>query len=117
MDKPVIKDKTILAYVEEIENELKIFKESPYVNSYLALYGQIENWNQQLRDIKINLHGEATEKAFERAHKYFTEQKPYFEQLEYLRKLMTPEQQKELEEKMKTQKLGMAEQIALNGKK
>jgi len=116
MEKPIIKDKVVQAYVDELEEKLRKYEESPYCNSYLALLYQIEAWNSQLVDTPIDLFGDRENKEFDRAHKFFTEQRPYFEQLDYLRKLMTPETQIELQKKIKNQKLGMAEKLAMKAK-
>ena len=106
----------LLNYIASLEGELKKFKESPYVNSFLSCYRTIENWNRQLSENEIDIFNVEDKAKFDMAHKYLTEQKPYIEQLEYLRKLMTPEQQKELAEKVKYENLGMAEKIALQKK-
>src|SRR5690242_20194189 len=109
MKRPLIKDKSILSYIEYLEDKLSKYEKSPYVKSYLTVLGQINDWNDQLTIKKVNVEGigeqtvgrvnlfaEASSKEFERAHKYFTEMKPYFEQLAYLRKLMTTEEKEEV---------------------
>lgn len=114
MDRPVnIKDKSVVLYIEYLETQLNKFTNSPYSNSYLSLLFQIENWNKQLTDKPIDLFKDKEAKEFDRAHKFFTEQKPYFEQLDYLRKLMLPEEQKEIDKKAKENNLGIAEKLAL----
>jgi len=101
MERPIsIKDKEAIKYIEYLESELQRFKSSPYKDAYLSLLNQLNNWNNQLLEKPIDLFGEATDKSFERAHKYLTEQKPYFEQLDYLRKLMTPDQVKDVDKKI-----------------
>jgi len=116
MNKPQIKDKEVAKYVEYIESRLMVYEKSPYKDSYLALLNQINNWNRQLNTTPIDLFADSSQKEFDRAHKFFIEQKPYFEQLEYLRKLMTPLEQKEVAEKEKIKNLGIAEKIALGVK-
>ncbi len=104
-----IKDKSILSYIEYLEDRLSKYEKSPYVKSYLTVLGQINDWNDQLTIKKvivegmgeqtvgkINLFADSSSKEFDRVHKYFTEMKPYFEQLAYLRKLMTTEEKEEV---------------------
>lgn len=103
-----IKDKTVLQYVGYLEGRISKYEKSPFLKSYLTVLGQINDWNDQLTIKKeettdgekthgrINLFADASSKEFERAHKYFTEMKPYFEQLEYLRKLMTTDEKEQV---------------------
>lgn len=106
----------LLARIKEQDEELRKFKESPLASSYLSCLKTIERWNKQLYDKEIDIFNIEDKPKFDMAHKYLTEQKPYIEQLEYLRKLMTPEQQKELAEKVKYENLGLAEKLALKAK-
>jgi len=113
MKRPQIKDKSALAYIEYLEDRLQLYEKSPFVKSYLTVLGQINDWNDQLtiKKIetsegdkflgKINLFADASSKEFDRVHKYFTEMKPYFEQLAYLRKQMTTEEKNELTKELK----------------
>jgi len=119
MQKPNLKNtpKEVQEYIGYLEKNLSQFTDSPYLNSYLACWHTIENWNSQLQGKSIDIFNTEEKPKFEMAHKYLTEMKPYIEQLEYLRKLMTPEQQKELSEKIKMENVGLAEKLALkNGK-
>lgn len=116
MERPIIKDKGALAYVEYLENRLKVYEQSPYVSSYLSLAQTIDNWNKQLFEHQINILNVEDKPKFEMAHKFLTEQKPYIEQLEYLRKLMTPEEQREIAKKKSIENVGVAEKMAMNGK-
>lgn len=116
MDRPVIKDQKVLQYVEELEFKLKKYEESPLIESYIACLETVNRWNRQLMETEVSLFTGTEDKSFDRAHKYLTEQRPYIEQLEYLRKLMNPEQQKEIEKMKKLDGVGMATKIALNNK-
>lgn len=113
---PVIRDKIVAEYVSYLEEQLKKFQQSPYVDAYLTLLRVTSDWNAQIQSQQIDLFGDKDEKQFDRAHKYLVEQRPYYEQMEYFRNLMSPEQRKELDKKIKDQNLGMAEKIAINGK-
>ena len=107
----------ILRYLEHLESELARFKESPYLSSYLACWTTIENWNLQLSENEINILNPEQKQVFEMSHKFLTEQRPYIEQLEYLKGLMSPEEKKELEVQLATKKMNIAEKIAVrNGK-
>lgn len=138
MDKINIKDKAVLAYVEELEAKLNVYEESPYLNTYITIKGQIDSFNEQLtiknltsktifededdeigKEVdfipgKIDLFGDKDEKCFDRAWKYMLESIDMLKKLDELRKLMTPDLQEELSKKIKHQKLGVAEKLALN---
>ncbi len=118
MEKPKKIPKDVAPYVEYLEERVKKFESSPYVTSYISLLNQIDNWNKQLSDKPIDLFAESTDKSFDRAHKYFTEQTPYFEQLAYLRKQMSPEEKVEVEAvvRKKKERIAIAEKIAQNGR-
>lgn len=121
MERPPIKDKAILAYVEYLEAELKIYKESPLVSSYLSTLTFIETTDQSIIDKADTMLSVENKPIFEMAHKYNIEKIPYFEQLKWLRKEMSPEQVKELDTKLtehriaKKTRMNIAEKIALNG--
>lgn len=134
MNKPQIKDKAIIAYVEYLEGKLKKFEESPIVNTYLTILRQVNSFNEQLslresektmedgQKVKvqegfIDLFSDKDDKSFDRAWKYLNEAELLIEQLDKLRKKMTPEQQRELLEQEKIANLGIAEKLALNNRK
>lgn len=103
MDKPSQKAsaKELWEYVEHLEDKLKIYTESPLESSYLALRSKIIEWNDQLMNQPINLFADKDQKEFDRAHKFFSEQKPYFEQLKYLRNEMGPVKTETADRKLK----------------
>ena len=108
--------KDALVRISELETELSIFKESPLVNSYLSTLTFINKIDKQIKDKDIDIFNAENKPIFEMAHKYQTEKIPYLEQLEWLRNKMSPEQQKEANEKIKHDNLGIAEKIALKNK-
>jgi len=67
---------------------------SPFYDGYLAVKITIDNLNLELQDgaAKIITDDEDNDKQFERSHKYITEMKPYYEQLQYFRSQLLPEQ-------------------------
>jgi len=115
MTKPNLKyvPKEIEQYIEFLEEELEKFLSSPYLDSYRACMNTIQSWNRQLTAQEIDIFNVEDKPKFEMAHKYLTEQKPYIEQLEYLRSLMNPMQQREIMKNIENKKLGIAEKIAL----
>jgi len=115
MDKPKgIKGKETLEYIEYLEKRNSLYENSPYKQSYLALVNQLDHWNRQLVEAQIDIFAESTDKVFQRAHKFFSESKPYFEQLEYLRGLMTAEDIKKVDETRKLGKGSAAERHIFN---
>lgn len=136
MDKPAnIKEKNVISYIEHLEGKLKIYDESPYCESYLTIFNQLKSFNAQLElgeevtfmneeGLKVtetkglvDLFAASTDKSFDRTKWYFENILELNKTLDELRKLMTPEQQAELQKKIKNQKLGVAEQLALKAKK
>ena len=134
MERPLKIPKDILPYVEEIESKLSIYENSPIVESYLTIYFQVRSFNKQLQlgkeettvgedgiDVSIqsgfvDLFADKEDKSFDRTKWYFENILDLNKTLDELRKLMTPEQQKEANEKIKHDNLGIAEKIALKNK-
>lgn len=90
-----IKDKQAIEYIEYLENELKVYKESPLVDTYFAIQSQIKFWNSQLTDRQIDLFADKDSKEFDRAWKYLLEATDVLKKMDELRKLMTPKQKEE----------------------
>lgn len=138
MEKPQIKDKAALAYVDYLESELNKFKTSPYLKTYITISNQIDSFNEQLtiqcvREVevpvegggtrfidinpgKIDLFADKDEKSFDRGWKYLNECVDLNRKLDELRKLMTPDDMKELQKQEDLKNLGLAEKMALKGK-
>lgn len=134
MERPIIKNPKVLAFVELIESELKKFTDSPYSESYLTIYNQLSSFNNQLqigeeetiidsegisvqiRKGFVDLFAESTDKSFDRTKWYFENILDLNKTLDELKKLMTPEQRKEIEEKIKMDGLGIAEKLAISAK-
>lgn len=129
MDKPTIKDKAVQAYVESLEAELEKYKRSPYLKTYITLSNQLDNFNDQLKIRKdkiivdgnpveveagvVDLFADGKDKSFDRVKWYFDNMLSLNKQLDDLRKLMTPEDNKKLQEAEKLGKLGLAEKLAM----
>ncbi len=140
MERPnQIKDKEVLRYVDYLESELNKFKTSPYLKTYITISNQIDSFNEQLtikdmREVempvegggtkfvdvtpgKIDLFADKDEKSFDRGWKYLNECVDLNRKLDELRKLMTPEDMKELQKQDDLKNLGFAEKMALKSKK
>lgn len=91
MDK---KDKEI----QDLKDRLAVYESSPYSNAYIGLYETIDRWAGELKTTNFSIV--ATEdddmKAFEKAHKVATSMKTLFDQLDFLRSKMTPQQQEDV---------------------
>jgi len=109
MERPVIKDKNALAYVEYLESQLADIKSSPYVDSYEALKKVVDSWNKKIKDLTEIDTDSADAKAI---IKYLSVQKTYLEQLEYFKSKMSPDDRKAIEKKMR-ESAGIAERMAL----
>jgi hypothetical protein len=134
MERPAKIEKATLPYVEYIENKLSVFERSPNVESYLTIYYQVRSFNKQLKlgeetyelnedgvkestqDGFIDLFADKEDKSFDRTKWYFENILDLNKTLDELRKLMTPEEQKELGEKIKHDNLNIATKIALKNK-
>lgn len=138
MERPPIKDKAIIAYVEDLEAQLSAISSSPYYSTYITIKNQIDSFNDQLtikdpikRKIfvedtleeveitpgKIDLFADKDSKEFDRAWKYLLEASDLNKKLDELRKLLTPEESKKAEKAAKDKSLNLAEKIALNNAK
>lgn len=134
MERPPIKDKAIIAYVEDLEAQLSAISSSPYYSTYITIKNQIDSFNDQLtikepikRKIfvedaleeveitpgKIDLFADKDSKEFDRAWKYLLESVDLNKKLDELRRLLTPEETKKADKLLKDQSLGLAEKIAL----
>ncbi len=115
MERPAtIKDKSALAYIQFLESKLETYTKSPYVNSYLGIKRMIDRGNMQLEQA-ASADIDFESKEFTAIAKFLKLQKEYYEQMDYYRQKMTPIEQRELDELMKSG-AGVAEKIALKNK-
>lgn len=121
MEKPnlkSIKEKSILSYIEYLEDQLKKYTESSYVDSYLSIKRIVDNGNLQISKREIDIFSDEGQKAHKSISNFVSQLKGYEDQMEYFRSKMNPAQQRELNAKLKEENLGTAEKIALsNGKR
>jgi hypothetical protein len=117
MKKPSkIKDREAVKYIAYLEDELFQYTNSPLLASYLSTLTFLNRVNKQIIEKEIDIFDEKAKPRFDMAHKFLTEKQPYLEQLEYIRALMTPNKQKELQKEIEILNLNMAERLALNVK-
>lgn len=95
--------------IKKLEERLRYFEESPYVDGYNAILNQINTWNKDLQNEPTSLKydpdsGDADMKAFDKAHKFIASIDGLYDQLEYLRSKMSPEIAESLLKKQKEQK-------------
>jgi len=108
-----IKDEDVLAYIDFLEAELRVFTESPLIQAYLSTLNFLNKIDAQIIEREIDIFAEKSKPQFEMAHKFLTEKQAYLEQLEYLRAAMTPEKQKQLRKELELDSLPMPERMAL----
>ncbi len=118
MKKPSgIKDKTALKYIEYLETELKKFTENPLVESYRATYHFINKINGQIITNQIDIFDEDFKKVYDMLHKFLIDKQSLLQDLEITRKSMNPEQEKELQKRLKDDNQPITVKLALlNGK-
>lgn len=87
-------------FAEEAALFIEQIAQSPYLDGYLAVKTTIDNINQELKAGAAKItSGEGEDKNFDRSHKYITEMQPYYEQLEYFRKKLSPQELEEVNER------------------
>lgn len=128
-----IRDKSILSYIEYLEDRLSKYEKSPYVKTYLTLINQLNDFNDQLTILpsvqvmidgietkvtpgRIDLFGTKDEKEFERGFKYMVEVSKLLENIDNVRKKMTAEEKDEVK-KLLVKDEGVEEFISENGHK
>lgn len=118
MERPQIKDKSALAYVEYLESQLKLYTESSLLGSYLSIKSLVDAGNEQIKQKskEIDIFTPEGQKAHQSISKFTSQLKAYEEQMEYFRGKMNPAQQRALREQEKMDKLGLAEKMAINGR-
>lgn len=100
MERPAIKDVSVLAYMQFLEDELGKFKNSPYSKTYLTILKQVENFNEQLNKNNIDLFSDKEDKSFDRTKWYFENVLELNRSLLELRKMMSPSEKEAIDNKM-----------------
>ncbi len=94
---------------KEAADFIRMVVNSPYMDGYNAVMTTITNLNEELQQGAVTIISEANvsadgkieikDKAFERGDKYIREMQSYYDQLEYFRKHLTPQELEDIEEK------------------
>lgn len=89
--------KELLKALEEAEEQLGVFVNSPNVIAYNAIYRQVVKLCRQLEEGEIDIFNVEDKIKFEMAHKFMTELTQYLVALDEIRKRMTPDEVKQVE--------------------
>ena len=131
MERPKKIQKDIQPYIEHLEERVKKFESSPYVETYLTIHNQLSDFNKQLtitgqtvvnsegvkeKKGKIDLFADKDDKSFDRMKWYFDKILDLNKNLDELRKMMTPDEVEDIKSKV-TKVGGVEEYLNLGGKK
>jgi hypothetical protein len=91
--------------VRRLLDAYNILAESPYLDSYMVVYGLIDGWQSELKEnaTKVRLLN-AEDKAFDRAFKLSTSMSDLIAGLDAIRDKMSPEQKEDADKKRKAKK-------------
>jgi hypothetical protein len=78
--------------VQDIFAHFESIFEIPYFDGFVTTKTQILRWQEILKTQGVGLSSVSDDKSFERAHKFLTELKPYYDNLEYFKSKLTAEQ-------------------------
>jgi hypothetical protein len=87
--------------IMEFREYLKKILRSPYLDTYNAIYKNIESFNRQLTFGSLDIFGESGDKSFERGDKYMSKATEYLAVLDAIRSKLLEDEEVMLEEKMK----------------
>lgn len=108
--------KDAIKRIEQLEIELAVFNNSPLKESYLSTLNFLNRINKQIIEKEIDIFADGTKDTFGMCHKFMSEKQAYINNLESMRKAMTPDQQKELAKDIEFQNLGVAERMAIKAR-
>lgn len=109
MTKPPIKDRQIKAYVEYLEGELNRYKTSGDAQLYVAINEQMIKISKNLRDITIDIESDKSDALFDRWLKLSEKSGQISDNLEKIRKKITPEEIQEIKADATVEKFIMNE--------
>jgi Zn-dependent oligopeptidase len=90
MEKPIIKDKNALAYIEHLENKLRIYTDSPYTETYISIKKIVNSINSQIQKIDINIDSEDSAKTMKKVTESTEQLGSYIKVLDSLQAKMNP---------------------------
>lgn len=83
-----IKDKSVIEYIEYLESQLK----TPYADSFLSLKRMVDKGNSQIKNTEIDIFTPDGDAKFKQASKFSSQLKDWFDQMEYFKSKMSPEE-------------------------
>jgi CCR4-NOT transcriptional regulation complex NOT5 subunit len=110
MERPKIKDKEVLAYVEYLEAQLK----SPFAESYMVIKQRIDKGNRQALTTEINIFDPKDEEKSKQIDKFIDKLEGYVKQLAYFKSKMNPSEI-EASDKIVSKEGGVEEYLKTQG--
>ena len=110
MERPKIKDKEVLAYVEYLEAQLK----SPFAESYMAIKKMVDKGNKQLLTTEIDIFNPEDEKKSAMVGKFIDKLEGYSKQMIYFKSKMNPSEV-EASDRIVTKEGGVEEYLKSKG--
>jgi len=92
MERPPIKDKAVLAYVEYLEGQLK----TPYADAFISLKRMVDNGTVQMKNIEFDVFTPEGETKFKQAAKFTSQLKDWYSEMEYFKSKMSPDEIKKV---------------------
>lgn len=93
MEKPketsLIKDKSVLSYISYLEEIVKKFQESNYINTYLSIKLLIDKGNKAIYSLASSKEFDFESDKFKGVEKFLSKQKDYYDQLDYFKNKMS----------------------------
>lgn len=83
-----VKNKEIVSYIEYLESQLN----TPYFNSFKSIKKIVDNGNRQIDSLTIDIFTPEGESQFKLVSKFANSIKDLFEQMEYLKSKMSPDE-------------------------
>lgn len=83
-----IKNKDVIAYIEHLEAQLN----TPYFNSFKSIKKIVDNGNRQIDALNIDIFTPEGEYQFKLVSKFANSIKDLFDQMEYLKSKMSPDE-------------------------
>ena len=109
--------KQLLEALEIAEAELSPFINSLSSESFMTLYNQLKQWNEQLKERKIDIFSGKDDKSFDRSFKYYMEMKDLLKMLRDIKAEMTVEEKAETEHQLSVEEGSILERNVLKNKK
>lgn len=112
MERPTKIPWNILPYVEYLEHQLK----TPYADSFLSLKRMVDKGNSQIKNTEIDIFTPEGDAKFKQAAKFSSQLKEWFNQMEYFKSKMSPDEVKKATQVV-IKSEGVEEYLKENGEK